>query len=185
MGKRMGMVLGMAIILFVGAPRHAGADNRRALAEELMKVERIQKSTEDTLAMVKQMMANQFKNISKMTGKEVPPSVVATQEKIMDLVTSEMSWDKMKEEFLSLYADTYTEKELKGQIEFYKTPIGQAVINKQPELMKKVMEMNQKKMMLLMPKIQAMVKEALPKTPLPPPPPPPPSPTPPVEQPVK
>ena len=59
----------------------------------------------------------------------------------MDLITNEMGWDKIKNDYISMYADTYTEEELQGQITFYKSPVGQATVSKEPELVKKSMEM--------------------------------------------
>ena len=52
-----------------------------------------------------------------------------------------------------------TFQELKDLIAFYKSPAGQAFTRKQPELTMKTMEMTQKLMLQVMPKIQAMTKE--------------------------
>ncbi len=65
----------------------------------------------------------------------------------------------MKEEYITLYSETYTEPELKDMIAFYKTPSGQAFIKKQPEVLKRSFELSQKVMSGLMPKIQAMANE--------------------------
>ena len=73
---------------------------------------------------------------------------------MVDTISREFSWDKMKEDYITLYADTFTEEELKGIIAFYKSPAGQAFIQKQPELMKRSMELSQKLMLKFMPAIQ-------------------------------
>lgn len=117
-------------------------------------------------------------------------SAVAMQEKMMnkmiDLVTNEMGWDKIKDDYISVFADTYTEEELKGQIDFYKSPVGQAVVSKEPGLIMKTIEMQQKRMMQLMPNIQEIsqefMKEFMPKTPPADPAPAQPSAQPPVQQ---
>ena len=57
---------------------------------------------------------------------------------------------------IKVYADTFTEEELKGLISFYKSPVGQKFIEKTPELMKRSMELSQKRMQ---PFIQNMVKK--------------------------
>ena len=44
-------------------------------------------------------------------------------------------------------------------IAFYKSPAGQTLIRKQPELMKRSMELSQKTMLQVMPKIQAMARD--------------------------
>lgn len=68
-------------------------------------------------------------------------------------------WEKIKDEHITLYANTFTEAQLKDIIAFHKTPTGQLFIKKQPELMKRSMELGQKRMAEIMPKIQAMTKE--------------------------
>jgi len=77
----------------------------------------------------------------------------------MDMLAQEFSWDKLKEDYITLYAETFTEDEMKGAIAFYKSPAGQAFITKQPEVVRRSMELSQKMMMQIMPKIQAMTKE--------------------------
>ena len=81
----------------------------------------------------------------------------------MNLVTSEMNWAKMKNEYISAYAETYTEDELKAMIGFYKSPVGQTIAGKDSDITKKLMQISQKRMMDLMPKIQAMIKETMSK----------------------
>jgi hypothetical protein len=81
-------------------------------------------------------------------------------EKMMEIVTKEMSWEAMKDEYVAVYAETFTEEELKGLIEFYKSPAGRTFAKKQPELMERSMKLGQKRMLQVMPKIQALTMEA-------------------------
>lgn len=80
-------------------------------------------------------------------------------DQMMDVISKEFTWDKLKDDYIKLYADVYTEQELKDIITFYKTPSGQALVKKQPEIMQRSMEVSQKVMGQVMPKIQAIAKE--------------------------
>ncbi len=60
-----------------------------------------------------------------------------------------------------MYEEIYTEEELKAAVGFYKTPIGQKFIKKQPEILRKSMEISQRQMATLMPKIQQLMKEMM------------------------
>jgi hypothetical protein len=101
-----------------------------------------------------------MEQMGKMSGQtNMPPEAVSQSEKIVDLVASELSWEKVKADYISLYSETLTEEELKAAITFYKTPEGQSFISKQPELMKRAMELNQKLMMKIMPRIQEMTRD--------------------------
>jgi len=96
------------------------------LAEKLLNVKQMQKTMEGSLTAMKRMMTSQIKNATKSMGQDVPASAIAMQQKMFDLIAEEMSWDKVKDDYISVYADTYTEEELKAQIDFYQSPNGQA-----------------------------------------------------------
>ena len=133
---------------------------RRAMAEELLNVMNMQDTIEKSFAMVKQMIPAQMEKMKQVTGDTNMPANVSSQtDKIMDMLAKEMSWNKMKADYITLYAEMFTEQELKDTVAFYKSPTGQAFIKKQPELMKRSMEISQKVIMQIMPKIQAMTEE--------------------------
>jgi hypothetical protein len=139
---------------------------RRAMAEELLNVMNMQDTIEKSFAMVKQMIPAQMEKMKQVTGDTNMPANVSSQtDKMMDMLAEEMSWNKIKADYITLYAETFTEQELKDTVAFYKSPTGQAFIKKQPELMKRSMEISQKVMMQIMPKIQAMSEELKKKAP--------------------
>jgi len=82
-------------------------------------------------------------------------------DKMMDFLKEEMSWEKMKEDYIDIYADAFTVEEMKAIIAFYKTPAGQALLKKQPKIAQKTMALSQKATMKLMPKIQEWTKEMI------------------------
>jgi hypothetical protein len=57
------------------------------------------------------------------------------QEKTMALLTASVS--KSKHALAKLYSDTYTEEELDGILEFYKSPAGKVFMQKLPEVMQR------------------------------------------------
>jgi hypothetical protein len=110
--------------------------------------------------MMKQMIPAQMEKMKQVTGDtNMPADVSGQMDKMMDMMAEEMSWNKMKADYITLYAETFTEQELKDTVAFYKSPTGQAFIRKQPELMKRSMEISQKVMIKIMPKIRAMTEE--------------------------
>ena len=139
---------------------------RRALAEELLNEMHMKENIEKTLAMIKKIMPAQMKAFEPKAGKEgkenQPSSGTKLSDrtkamnKVMDEVAQEMSWEKMKDDYISLYAETFTEEELKGIIAFLKSPAGRALTKKQPELTIRTMELLQKRLSRLIPKIQAL-----------------------------
>ena len=59
-----------------------------------------------------------------------------------------------------IYASVYTEAELKAMLTFFKSPEGQSMIAKQPQVMQQMMPLIQQMQRDLMPKLQQMAMEA-------------------------
>lgn len=153
------LMMVVVCVMMAGVARGEG-NARQDLAEELMNLMKVPANIEKSFAMVKKMIPSQMEQMGKMSGQtNMPPEAVSQSEKIVDLVAAELSWEKVKADYISLYSETLTEEELKAAIAFYKTPEGQSFIGKQPELMKRAMELNQKLMMKIMPRLQEMTRE--------------------------
>jgi len=112
---------------------------------------------------------SQMDNLTKASMKQVmkgqPVSAAdqaildKQQTKILAIVKEELSWDKLKPDFIQVYQQTYTQEEVDGLIAFYQSPAGQAFVAKQPELMKNTMTVMQGRMGPMMEKIQKMSTE--------------------------
>lgn len=154
MKTAIGVILACAV--FCTADVNAQESSRYTLAEELMTVMNVQENIEKSFAMMRQMLPAQME---KMKQFDIPADSTGQTEKALDIVTEAFKWENIKADYIALYADTFTEEEMRGIIAFYKSPTGQALLEKQPLLMKGSMELNQKQMMGIMPKIKAMQEE--------------------------
>jgi uncharacterized protein len=169
------LVIGLC---FNGSYGVAQDASRRALAEELLKEMDMKANMEKSFAMIKKMMPAQMermkqtmeKSTAGATGSKKGPkemvdkatdAAAKVSSKMMDEMTKELSWDNIKDEYVTLYAETFTEEDLRGLVAFYKSPAGRAFTKKQPELMRRSMELTQKHMLQWMPKMQAMTKELI------------------------
>lgn len=158
--KRILMVLAVVCMTVTAARAADDLAARRALAEQLMVLMNVPQNIEKSFAMIKKMLPAQMEQMSRMAGQtNVPPDAVGQTEKVLDMVAEELKWEKVKAEYVELYAGILTEAELKVAIDYYKTPEGQSFVNKQAELMKGAMELNQKLMMKIMPRIQEMSRQ--------------------------
>jgi hypothetical protein len=85
------------------------------------------------------------------------------QAKIMDLVKDRMSWEKMRPVYVKMYSETFSGEEIDGMLAFYQSPAGQAVLEKMPQLVSRIMALAQSQMASLMPEIERLVKEQVKK----------------------
>ena len=81
------------------------------------------------------------------------------QTKMIAIMKDELSWAKIKDGFVQVYRETFTQEEVDGIIAFYTSPAGQAFGDKQPALMKNTMTLMQQRMGPIMQKIQQMSAE--------------------------
>jgi len=129
------------------------------LAEELLSLLNIQKNMD---AMFQQMGKMQDQSASSM---DATPEAKERQLKMREAMNAEIkalvNWDTIKPVFISIYSDTFTPEELQGMIAFYKTPIGQKWLEKQPQLQMATMQRMQSIMAEAQPKMQEALKRAM------------------------
>jgi uncharacterized protein len=103
------------------------------------------------------------KSMSGMMGKNLPPEEQAKmtefQQKMMAVMFAEMDIPGMRQDVAKVYAETFSSAELKAQSDFYSTPAGQAMIDKQPVIQERMTELMMPRMMKAMPKVQAMAQD--------------------------
>lgn len=79
--------------------------------------------------------------------------------KMIEVMQSEMSWDKMKDPMIELYLKHYTDKEIEDMVTFYRSDSGQSMIKKMPAVIKDSMVISQDMMKGFIPKMQALSEE--------------------------
>lgn len=134
-----------------------------ASIQELLKVTRSESMMENVNAGMEQVMR------AAMDDVQQREKLTPAQQKALDqfparfaaLVQQESSWATMEPEIVAVYRESFTQEEIDAQLAFYRSPGGQAVIAKMPMVMQKSMEMSQRQMHRLMPKMQALMKETL------------------------
>jgi len=153
------LILLLAISLsWTARPARAEDDNRRALAESLLNAMNVRQTVEKSFDIVKQMIPQQMEKMGNAMGQTPDPHAAEHTSKMLDAIAEEISWDHIKDDYIGLYADTFTAEEMQGMIDFYQSEPGQALVNKQPILMQKSMQLNQQMMMRIMPKLQEFMR---------------------------
>src|ERR1035437_8131604 len=120
--------------------------------EKLLELSKAGKLMDSVFSQMDGMMKTSMKQVTK--GKPLS----AEEQAIMDRQQTKMI-AKMKEPFVQVYRETFSQGEVDGLIAFYQSPTGQAFVDKQPELMKNTMAIMQQRMGPMMQKIQQMSEE--------------------------
>lgn len=77
-------------------------------------------------------------------------------DKAMELSRDAVSWKSLEPEYVKIYATAYTTEEIDAITAFYKSPAGQTMLNKTPELTQASMKVVQGRMIDLQPKLKAL-----------------------------
>jgi hypothetical protein len=91
--------------------------------------------------------------------RQVQADVQEFQRRLFALMAAHMSWQTMKPVYMEMYDETFTIDELRPLLAFFKSPAGQAFVDKTPVLMANTMKRMQGVMAGMMPDIQKLNAE--------------------------
>ncbi len=122
--------------------------------EELLVVAQAQNLLDGMRAQLDSLMNNAIQQSlkGKTPNAKQKQAIANMQNRMVSLMQGELAWEKLKPMYVRLYKESFSEEELTGMLAFYKTPAGQAVIQKMPVLMQKTML-----------EVQKMLSEATPQ----------------------
>jgi hypothetical protein len=135
------------LLLLLFTSSYADEVSHRAAAEEFLTIMK----TDQIMKPMFQGMEKMLVDMSKQMGIPEEESALFDRHmrRMIKMMEDEFGWDKMKDDFIKIHQETFTEDELKSFTSFYKTPAGQKYIEKTPLLMKKAMEREKKGTVLL------------------------------------
>lgn len=144
----------ITIVTFALFTNPAWAEDHREAARELMKVS----GTQQIMSQMQLQIENMFLNISddESYNKAQKEIVTKYRGQVSDILKSEMVWDKIENDVIDVYMASFTEKELKDMTAFYKTPLGQTMIEKMPEVMLSSAEIARQQMRYVIPQVKQL-----------------------------
>ncbi len=138
------------------------AADKEALADKLIRIMKLEESMNNSLDRVKTMAENQTNLLAERMGVDLSDPEVAEviRMRVLELVLSQYRWNTLRPAFVKIYAELFTEEELKGLVEFYSSPLGQTLLEKQGELVRRSTDVSQQKAADLLPQIELIVVDA-------------------------
>lgn len=150
------LIIGTAISM----PTFAQQASKESV-KELLKVTKSEQLIDQSSQYVHQIMASSIEQTTQ--GQELnakqKKAIENFNQDITNIVKQDFTWAKLEPEMIQLYVEEFTQEEINGMLEFYKTPIGQSTINKLPIVMEKSMKIGQQQMGELTPKIMQASKK--------------------------
>lgn len=155
-------ILRSALIAFLLCATTAiAAPASESSIKQLLVVTQVQKLVEGMRAQFDALMNNAAHQA--LQGKTPTPkqqqAIANMRSRMVAIMQGELAWEKLEPMYLRLYTKSFTEEEVAGMLEFYKTPAGQAVIHKMPVLMQQTMLEIQKMASGVTPKMQKIQEQ--------------------------
>ena len=97
-----------------------------------------------------------------LKGKEITPElqqiIDESSEEASFILKNEMSWAKMEPDLIQVYRESFTQSEIDGLIQFYKSDLGETIIKKMPIVMNKNMELINQRSVAMASKMQPLIE---------------------------
>ena len=120
-----------ALLLWCPLPVAADEASKLAKAGELLQLTQ----GDQMVRMMEPMITGMAGALKPDMPVEERARVVEAQKKMMALVADRLN--AAKPALAKIYTETYTEEEIDGILSFYKSPVGRAMLQKMPEVMKR------------------------------------------------
>ncbi|HXN47975.1 MAG TPA: DUF2059 domain-containing protein [Bryobacteraceae bacterium] len=153
--KQSRIVIGFAAAFLLAGAAWADDASRMAKAQELLQVAKMDQG-------FKQMLDRAQVTVKAQTTRQVtvPADKAALEEKITPILAQQLNWDRLKAQYVKIYADTYTEEELDAILAFYKSPAGQAWFAKSPAVGEKARQITQQAIQDAQSQVRKLIDQA-------------------------
>lgn len=115
-------------------------------AERLVAVMQLESSWGPVTEQMVGYMRQALPDTGRLSGEPSRQYRETMASELREMFTEKMSWERMKPEYVRLYASLYTEDELRQLTAFYESPVGQKSIRIQPEVTARLLGIAQRLM---------------------------------------
>jgi hypothetical protein len=149
MKKIPSVAVAAALVLAAGAARAQPSAGQRAAATELLMAMHV---PEVLNASVQQMLDAQIRAAPELQG---------VQDVMRDFARRFVSWEALREQYVDIYASSFTEDELREMTDFYRTDTGQKLARATPGLMAQGAELGQRAVQAHRAELEQMIRARL------------------------
>ena len=156
--------LGLTALLIVSLSATAAPPSDQSI-EEMMRVMQVEKMLNQMLTQMEAGMQTGMEqglqqSLQGKTATDAQKAQIAEfQKKLSGILKDDLSFAKMKDVYLQVYRETFTQEEITSIIAFYSSPAGKAMVEKVPVAMQKAGTLMQARIGPMTQKLQAMMEQ--------------------------
>ena len=143
------LVLAAPVVGEAAEPARTAAPSREHLkrAAELLQIVHVDRSTAEALDIALRLQLQQ------------QPKLEPYEDALRAFMQKYMSWESLKDDYTRIYAEAFSEQELRQMIAFYRTSTGQKAVSMIPELMSKGAAIGQSRIQENRDELQQMIEK--------------------------
>jgi uncharacterized protein len=150
------LFLALAMVIAFSPAIMAQTSQQRELAAELLHLTNTRENAERLLEQVRETQLEQLETL------ELPPEdALEIQRRANEILQQELSWDSLSGDFIDLYANNFTQRELQAIVDFYNSPEGKTLTTKMPAVIQQSLGLVQERMERVVPRIQQEIDDIL------------------------
>lgn len=154
--KQAGPIVAAAAALMLSAVAQAEEMNaREELALEIIELTNADAVTEQLVGQMRSAMLRQVE--SRIRCEAMRPAVEEAVDDVTGAFTEAMNSLDLRAQMVIVYAETFTEDELREIASFYRSAAGRRMVEAMPEIMRRTMTLGQERMQ----RMQARVQQAM------------------------
>ena len=153
------VLLSLCLAAAVPAAR-ADEASHRAKVEEMLRLTKTESGLHEQLTNLQNRvgeLAKQQFNRPTPTPEQTA-SITEYQGKVQQITAEEVGWEQVRPLIVKLYSDSFTDADLDSIIAFYKSPAGEALVAKMPQVAAKTTSTIQDRIKELQPKLAALTQ---------------------------
>lgn len=85
------------------------------------------------------------------------PALAQYEDLMREFIDKYLNWSQVEGQFVNIYADIFTEPELRELIQLYQTPTGKKLLTSMPDIMNRSMQITQKQLQPHLPELQQQI----------------------------
>jgi len=152
------LILAFVMVLSFGHVTYADDASKLQLVDEIFGIMKLDSQLNTIFTQLKEIQKKDLFDRFK-GNKELQADSEKLMTEIFEFFEKEFTQGAYLNHCKKLYAEVFTEKELEGMVQFYKSEAGQALLKKMPEMLQKVMVMVEEMAKDLQPKIERIIQE--------------------------
>lgn len=155
----------LALTCSIVLPNGFAADQppTEASIKQLLEVGQAHKLTDAMMAQMDGLMKQAMQQAAQgqRLSSKIQKDIERRHAEIMGAVKEVLDWNKLEPMYVRVYQKSFSQQEVDGLLAFYKTPTGQAVLNKMPVVLQNTTTEVQQMMQPMIQRMQRMQQEVV------------------------